>query len=159
MQMLVMGRARHALLAEPAISMALQKTASFPLKVVAPKLYRSADLQKEWASTFKTSARIPQAGIAALGKLDKTVLKRFQEEYTKALKWYIKNPKKAGKETAETLPMLDAKALANSIKYITLDSVVAGRCQKQLESFFRVLLKSEPKVVGGKLPDKGFYYR
>ena len=48
MQMLILRRVDHALLAEPAISIALRKTDSFPIKLVAPDLYRSVDLQKEW---------------------------------------------------------------------------------------------------------------
>ena len=46
MQMLILRRVDHALLAEPAISIALRKTKSFPISVVAPDLYRSVDLQK-----------------------------------------------------------------------------------------------------------------
>ena len=46
MQMLILRRADHALLAEPAISIALRKTGSFPVKLIAPDLYRSVDLQK-----------------------------------------------------------------------------------------------------------------
>ena len=52
MQMLIMRRVDHALLAEPAISMALRKTKSFPLKLIAPDLYRSADLQEEWGKNI-----------------------------------------------------------------------------------------------------------
>ena len=45
MQMLILRRADHALLAEPAISIALRKTGSFPVKLIAPDLYRSINLQ------------------------------------------------------------------------------------------------------------------
>ena len=56
MQMLILRRVDHALLAEPAISIALRKTKSFPISVVAPDLYRSVDLQKEWGELFQTKA-------------------------------------------------------------------------------------------------------
>ena len=69
MQLLVMRRVDHALLAEPAASMALRKTGSFPLSVIAPELHRSVDLQKEWGRVFARAARIPQAGIAVMGAL------------------------------------------------------------------------------------------
>jgi NitT/TauT family transport system substrate-binding protein len=58
MQMLILRRVDHALLAEPAISIALRKTKSFPISVVAPDLYRSVDLQKEWGELFQTKAKI-----------------------------------------------------------------------------------------------------
>ena len=159
MQMLIMRRADHALLAEPAISMALRKTGSFPLKAIAPTLFRSADLQEEWASTFQTDKKIPQAGMAVLGELDPLIVKRFNTEYKKALEWYKNNPKEAGVETAKALPMLDAVALADSIKYVNLESVDAFKSQERLESFFNVLLKSEPKLIGDKLPNSEFYYK
>ena len=67
MQLLVTRRVDHALLAEPAISMALRKTQSFPLRVIAPDLYRSVDLQQEWGRVFQRATSIPQAGMVALG--------------------------------------------------------------------------------------------
>jgi NitT/TauT family transport system substrate-binding protein len=159
MQQIIMGRADHALLAEPAISMALRKTSSFPLKAIAPKLFRSADLQEEWATTFKTDKKLPEAGMAVLGDVDPAITKRFNEEYTKALNWYKNNPKEAGIETAEALPMLDADALADSISYVNLESVSAINSREKLESFLKVMMKSEPKLIGGKIPNDGFYFK
>jgi len=159
MQQLIMGRADHALLAEPAISMALRKTGSFPLKAIAPTLFRSADLQEEWATTFKTDNRIPQAGMAVLGEQDPKLIKRFNDEYAKALEWYKANPKEAGVETAKALPMLDAEALADSIKYVSLENVNAIDSKERLNSFLEILMKSEPKLIGGKIPDDGLYFQ
>jgi len=159
MQQIIMGKADHVLLAEPAISMALRKTSSFPLKAIAPTLFRSANLQEEWATTFKTDKNIPQAGMAVLGEVDADVTKRFNEEYKKALEWYKNNPKEAGVETAEALPMLEAKALADSIKYVNLKHVNAVDSKVKLEEFLKVMMKTEPKLIGGKIPDNGFYFK
>lgn len=158
MQMLILRRADHALLAEPAISMALRKTGSFPLKAIAPSLFRSADLQYEWATTFNTDNKIPQAGMAVLGNVDPHIIKRFNTEYKKALDWYKANPIEAGIETASVLPMLDAQAISDSIKYINLEAQSAKQAQEKLEFLFTILKRSEPKLIGGKLPDQGFYY-
>jgi hypothetical protein len=68
MQLLITRRADHALLAEPAVSVALRKTKSFPVSLIAPELYRSVDLQQEWGRVTQRPARIPQAGIVALGR-------------------------------------------------------------------------------------------
>ena len=159
MQMLIMGRADHALLAEPAISMALRKTGSFPLKAISPTLFRSANLENEWATTFKTDNKLPEAGMAVLGNVDAKIIKRFNEEYTKALNWYKANPKEAGIETADALPMLDADALTDSINHVNLESVSAVESREKLESFLKVMMKSEPKLIGGKIPDDGFYFK
>lgn len=161
MQQLIMRRVDHALLAEPAISIALRKTKSFPLKVIAPDLYRSVDLQKEWGKVFNVEAKVPQAGIAYLGKTkgNEILIEKFLIEYDKALSWYQKNPKEASKIIVKALPMLEEEGLADSIKYVQLSSISANESKKDLEFFFDVLKKSNPKLIGGKNPDDGFYYQ
>jgi NitT/TauT family transport system substrate-binding protein len=158
MQMLVMRRVDHALLVEPAISMALRKTNSFPLKLIAPDLYRSADLQKEWGEVFKVEGKIPQAGMAVIGKKDEHLVKRFNEEYAKALKWYKTHPKEAGVLVNKYIPMLLPEAVADSINYVQLENIKAKKAQKDLEFFFEILKSNNPKAIGGKLPDNKFYY-
>ena len=160
MQMLIIRRIDHALLAEPAISMALRKTKSFPLKIIAPDLYRSADLQEEWGKTFQVEAKIPQAGMAFLGKVEgnENLIKRFNEEYAKSLKWYKANPKEAAELTVKTLDMLEAQGLEDSIPFVKLEFKTAKDSKEDLEFFFEILKKSNPKVIGGKLPDNKFYY-
>jgi len=159
MQLLILRRVDHALLAEPAISIALKKTGSFPLKLIAPDIYRSVDLQKEWGKTFKVEPKVPQAGIAVLGDLSKNekFVKRFKEEYNKSLAWYKANPKQAGELIVQYLPMLDAKGIQNSIKHVQLTPIDAKDAKADLEFFFGILKKNTPKTIGGKLPNDSFY--
>lgn len=159
MQMLIMRRVDHALLAEPAISIALRKTKSFPVSLVAPDLFRSVDLQEEWAKVFGTNGDIPQAGIAVMGGMkDVHVIKRFNEEYTKSLAWYKANPKEAGALVVKTLDMLNADGVSDSIPHVRIKNVNAKDAKKELEFFFDVLKAEDPKSVGEKLPQDSFYY-
>ena len=160
MQMLILRRVDHALLAEPAISMALRKTKSFPVSVIAPDLYRSVDLQKEWARVCETSADVPQAGMAVMGAMRKNVqvVKRFSEEYDKSLAWYKGHPKEAGELAEKNVAMLDAEAVADSIAIVNLKSVPALEAKEKLEFFFNVLKQGNVKSIGGKLPQESFYY-
>jgi NitT/TauT family transport system substrate-binding protein len=160
MQMLIMRRVDNALLAEPAVSMALRKTKSFPLKLIAPDLYRSVDLQKEWGKIYHVESKIPQAGIAFLGDImsNEHLIKRFNEEYAKALHWYKSHPKNAAKLTVKTLNMLQEKGLEDSIPHVNFSYVSAQQAKKDLIFFFNILKKSDPKIIGGRLPDDGFYY-
>ena len=161
MQMLILRRVDHALLAEPAISIALRKTKSFPISVVAPDLYRSVDLQKEWGELFQTKAKIPQAGIAYLGdtKGKEKLINRFLAEYEKSLNWYKQNPKEAAALVVKTLPMLEELGLADSIEYVSFESIKAIEAKEDLEFFFNILEKSEAKSIGGKIPDSNLYYK
>ncbi|MCK9455536.1 MAG: ABC transporter substrate-binding protein [Sulfurimonas sp.] len=159
MQMLIMRRIDHALLAEPAISMALRKTKSFPISVIAPELYRSVDLQEEWGTIFNTNGDLPEAGIAVMGHIkDKHLIERFQEEYAKSMKWYKANPKEAGVLVVKTLDMLDKDGVSDSISHVRLKNVSAIEAKNDLEFFFNVLKEEEPKSIGGKLPQNSFYY-
>ena len=159
MQMLIMRRIDHALLAEPAISMALRKTKSFPVSLVAPDLYRSVDLQDEWGKVFGTNGDVPEAGIAVMGHVkDEHIIKRFKEEYAKSLEWYRANPQEAGKLVAKNIDMLSKEGVSDSISHIRFKNVSATEAKDELEFFFNILKEEEPKSIGGKLPDNSFYY-
>lgn len=160
MQMLILRRVDHALLAEPAISIALRKTSSFPVKLIAPDLYRSVNLQDEWGKLYGVEAKIPQAGIAIIGESDtkRELIRRVLEEYQKALIWYKENPKEAAILTVKNIPMLEVEGLADSIPHVILENVKAQDAQKDLEFFFEILKENDAKLIGGKLPNDGFYY-
>jgi len=159
MQMLIMRRVDHALLAEPAISMALRKTKSFPVSIIAPDLYRSVDLQAEWADVFDTDMDVPQAALAVMGKVkDTKLISRFNEEYARSLECYKSNTKEAGELVAKNIDMLEADGVADSIKHVRIKSVNAVDAKEKLEFFFSILESEDPKSIGGRLPDSKFYY-
>jgi len=159
MQLLVMRRVDHALLAEPAVSMALRKTKSFPVSLIAPDLYRTVDLQKEWGRVFRTEARMPQAGIAALGKAreDAQLVARFQAAYDASLKWCQANAAACGKLVAKRVDMLTPEAVADSMAVSQMRFVTAADARPELETFFTRLHAKQPALLGGRLPDAGFY--
>jgi NitT/TauT family transport system substrate-binding protein len=159
MQLLVMRRVDHALLAEPAVSMALRKTRSFPLSVIAPDLYRSVDLQKEWGRVYHAPARLPQAGIAVLGKAreDAALVARFQAAYAASLKWCQAHAVACGEMVAKRVDMLTPEAVTDSIAVSQMRFATVAEARPELESFFARLLAKQPAVLGGKMPDAGFY--
>ncbi len=159
MQLLVMRRVDHALLAEPAISMALRKTQSFPLSLIAPDLYRSVDLQQEWARVMGTEARIPQAGMTVIGEKRKhtELIERFEAAYAGAMQWCQNNSQQCADEVAEHIPMLTAEAINDSIAVQVNHYTTASGAKTELEDFFQILLDKQPASVGGKLPDADFY--
>jgi len=159
MQMLILRRADNVLLAEPATSMAMRKTGSFPLKLIAPDIYRSINLQKEWGRVYGVEGKVPQAGIAVASKLDANIVKRVEEEYKKALDWYKSNPTQAGVMVEKNIDFFSADAVGDSIGIVQLDAKSAFESKDDLEEFFKVLLEIEPKLIGGKIPDEGFYFQ
>jgi NitT/TauT family transport system substrate-binding protein len=160
MQLLIMRRVDHALLAEPAISMALRKTQSFPVSVIAPDLFRSVDLQQEWGRLFKREARIPQAGMVALEPLlaRPDVIARFNEEYAKSLQWCLDNPAEAGALVAARIDLLEPEAVTDSIGRSLFVHVPASQAREELEFLYARLLEETPALVGDALPPSDFYY-
>ena len=161
MQMLILRRADHALLAEPAISIALRKTGSFPVKLIAPDLYRSINLQEEWGRLYKIEAKIPQAGLAIIGDTNgkEELISKVLAEYDKSLAWYKNNKEEASKLVVKTLPMLEEKGLADSIEHVRFENINAINSKKDLEFFFDILMQNDSKLIGGKLPNEDFYYK
>lgn len=161
MQMLILRRADNVLLAEPATSIALRKTGSFPVKLIAPDIYRSVNLQDEWGRLFKVKSEIPQAGIAVVGKTkaNKELIEKFLTEYEKAITWYKNNKEEATKMVIKTIPMLEESGLVDSIEHVILKNITAQNSKNDLEFFFEVLLENDKKIIGGKLPNSGFYYK
>ena len=160
MQMLITRRADHALLAEPAVSVALRKTKSFPVSIVAPELYRSANLQEEWGRLTQRPARIPQAGMVALGRAlaDPALVEKFQKAYAASLSWCEKHPEECGKLVAKRVDMLTPEGVADSVRVDNAVFVTAREAKPELEFFFGLLHARQPALVGGKLPDAAFYF-
>lgn len=159
MQLLITRRVDHALLAEPAISMALRKTKSFPVSLVAPDLYRSVDLQQEWGRLFKREARIPQAGIAAIGKAagDRALQEAILAAYARSLDWCRKNALQCGEMVAKRVDLLSPEAVADSLAVSRMQPVALAAARPELEFFFARLHEANPALIGGKLPDERFY--
>lgn len=161
MQLLITRRADHALLAEPAVSVALRKTKSFPISVIAPELYRSVDLQQEWGRVMQRATRIPQAGIVALGKAlgDTALIGKFQKAYAASLDWCEKNADECGKLVAKRVDMLTPEGVADSVRVDNAVFVAAKDAKPELEFFFGLLHAKQPALIGGKLPDANFYWQ
>lgn len=160
MQLLIARQADHALLSEPAVSMALRKTKSFPVSVIAPELHRSVDLQQEWGRLLKRETRIPQAGIAAMGQAlaDPALIERFQQAYAASLKWCEARPEECGALVAKRVDMLTPEGVADSVRADNTAFVPAHEAKPELEFFFAQLQARQPALIGGKLPDDGFYH-
>lgn len=147
-------------LAEPAISMALRKTRSFPVSMVAPQLYRSVDLQQEWARVFQRPPEIAQAGVAAVGAVreDAALLAQVRDILADAHAWCQAHPLECGEMARRHLPLLKPQAVADSLQAAPAIWRTAAQARPDLEFFYTQLLDSAPALVGGKLLDDGFYF-
>lgn len=161
MKLLMLRRVDHALLAEPAISMALRRTQSFPMKVVAPDLYRSVDLQAEWGRVFDQAPKIPQAGMVALKSVkdQPALVAAFYQAYQESTQWIADNPKEASMLIAKYIDRLTPEAIEDSLSWVTMQVVSAADAKQDLTILFDRLMAHTPALVGEKQPDDHFYYQ
>lgn len=158
-QLLLTRRADHALLPEPAVSMVLRKSGSFPVSVVAPTLYRGVNLSQAWGDILGREPRIPQAGITAVGPLrtDGRWIERVRRAHADSLAWCLAHPQACGELVARHIPMLTPAAVADSIEQARERALDARAARPELDYFFDCLLDRQPALVGGRLPDDDFY--
>ena len=159
MQLLITRRVSHALLTEPGVSLALRKTQSFPVGLIAPTLHRGADLQQEWGRLFQRAPRVPQAGIAAVGgvRAQPQVLAAVVQAYGQSVAWCRGNALECGRMMARHIDLLTPEAVADAIATSQLDAVPAAQAREELEFFYGQLMTRNPQLVGGKLPAAAFY--
>lgn len=159
MQLLLMRRVDHALLAEPAVSMALRKSGSFPIGLVAPELHRSLDIQQAWGLSFARAPRIAQAGIALVGPArdNPELATRIARAYATSLQWCQDNAQACGELVVKRIPTLDATAVADAMAVSPLQAVPASEARPEVEFLLEQLLQKNPALIGGHLPDDAFY--
>jgi len=153
-QMLLAGRADAALLSEPAASAAIVRA-----KAAGKALEHAIDCRKAWASV-SGHATIPQAGLAVTEKfaarIGKDGLGALQNALETALQTVRKDPQSAAAAAAPALG-LPAPVIAQSMTTSNLVAHKVSAVRNDLASFFDVLMKSDPRIIGGKQLDDGFY--
>ena len=154
LQLLLSGRAKHALLPEPAA------TAGLMMGIKSgKKIKRVINLQEAWGEATNGPARIPQSGMIiseALLEEMPTLPVQLNQSLQRSTDWVVNHPVNAGRLAAAYMP-LKAPVIAQSIPYshFSLDSAKA--IQSELERFFSILLTISPEIMGGKLPEDDFY--
>jgi len=159
-QKMIMRRVDNALLIDPAVSTVIEKSKSGAISIVAPDIYRSVDIQNEWGRLYNTDNELPFAGIMAGSEIlkDPKLLKKFTTEYKKAAEWCMAHPEETAKMVVKHIPQLNEKGVAEAMRNVTLKGISAKNARTKLEAFYNVLKNEKPALVGGKLPDNGFYF-
>ena len=156
-QLLLSGRVDNAVLSE-----ALATAAILQSKSTDKPLRKALAFDKAWAQAAGGAALSPIAGtVATASVMDKPgVVAAFRREYKAAVEWMLANPEAAGKLIETELPELGLKAavMTASLKSITWKYTPAVEARPSLEAFYQALSELSPEVIGGRLPDDGFYY-
>ncbi len=152
---LIAGKAKHAMMIEPAAAVAIMKA-----KQKGLVFERVIDIQEEWGKIPGHRPRIPNAGVVALkNMLDRPdVIEAFRKAYNIAVEWTTQHPKEAALLAAKHVEGVNPAAYEESLKYTLFKSLNARDVRDELEQMLSDFMIFNPASVGGELPDEGFYY-
>jgi NitT/TauT family transport system substrate-binding protein len=152
---LLAGQINHAFMIEPGAAQAIMKA-----KQKGMVFRRVINIQQEWGKATGGEGKFPNAGVVALPNIlqNGRIVGAFSRAYDKAVQWTKSDPREAALLAAKHVKGVDAMAFEESLKYTILESVSGEDSRKELEMMFCSFMKLNPKSVGGKLPDEGFYY-
>ena len=153
-QLLLAGRVDAVLTAEPAASAAILRGAASGKAV-----RRVIDVQRAWAQATGGSAVLPQAGMALtvpFMEANPGIADALQEIAEKATESVNANPPRAAADAAAALEMPAAVLVAS----LPTSNLVARRAAEEraaIEAMLTTLSEADPAIIGGRLPDDGFY--
>lgn len=143
-----------ALLPEPMASAAVLRGKTIGVDVV-----RGFDVTKTWGQAFDAKPMIPQAGMIAdedFFRANKAKFELFQQDLQNALAWAKANPQSAAQIGRNYLPA-PVPVLVQSLPHANLTVTKGSTVKNGLMGFYEELMRFNPKLLGGKLPDDGFF--
>lgn len=152
---LISGKAEYILVPEPFATVALIKGKDAGVrKVFDPSA--SDEIKKEFNNT-----NFPMTVLVCNKKSLETkaqLISEYLKDYKAAVEWTCANPAEAGELVEKHTLGLNAKIAAASIPNGRYCFVPAEDSVAQMEKLLALFLKENEESVGGKLPEKNFYF-
>lgn len=148
----ISGKAKLAVAAEPSLSMIMTKK---------PETKIVLDIQAEWKKFFD-GASYPQASLivnAEFLKKHPEYITAFLTEVKESAVWVNKNPQNAGEYSSKIAALPPPPILSKAIPKLNIAFVEAEKACPTIEAYLKVLAGTNPKFIGGSLPDEAFYYK
>lgn len=153
-QLLIVGQVDAAFVPEPAVSAAIAAGG-----LVGKELRRVIDVQQAWRAVAGPDASLPQAGLAVSGAF----LREHGEEIVRLHTVLVEaaaatnaDPHAAAAAAASMFglpqPVLEASA-----PFSNLVAVSAVEARPEVERYFAAIHELDADILGGSLPDGGFY--
>ena len=147
------GNIHFAVLGEPAVSTAIQK--------VGGNLAIVCDLQEKWKTAANTEASYPQTALVAKKSLIESdpYLIKLIAQYT------VDCAKALNEDAAPYIAELKAREAtvpdtfgAAGVARTNIKPAFGSTAKADVEAYFNILKNFNAPLIGGKLPDDGFYY-
>ena len=150
---LISGKIQYAVVPEPFATIAKSKS---------DKVLGAVDFQKEYLELTGEKEIYPLSVMvvrASFAKENPKLLKAFLKEYEGAVAWTNANPAESGLLCEKHTLGLAASVVEKAIPVSNYTYVPASSAKKSLEKLLNLFLESDKTSIGGKLPEKAFYYK
>lgn len=152
MKLFMAGRFDTVILPEPAVT-----AAKLQSKMIGKPL-NAIDIQQVWAEVTGRD-RIPQAGTlirADIVEEHPEVARAIMDGVKASVNW-MNTDKDGAAQLGASEFNLPAPMVRKSLENTRMEYVSAVDAREELEFFYEALASLNPKLIGGKLPDDGFY--
>ena len=149
---MISGKIQYAVVPEPFATVA---------QIKSENVKRALDLQKEYLALSGSKEIYPLSVMvvrADFAKENKELFEAFLSEYEKSAAWTVANPSEAGALTEKAGLGLAAPIVTKAIPVSNYVYIPADKAKKQIDAMLSIFLKCDKTSIGGKLPDKNFYY-
>lgn len=153
-QLLLAGRIDAALLTEPVASGVIIRGG-----LAGKSFVRALDLQEAWGALTGLGPILPQAGMAvtkAFSEAHPDLLAPLQAALEAATTAALADPAAAAAAASGPLE-LPAPILAASLPRARLVARPASELRPEIEAMLGLMAEKDAAIIGGKLPDDGFY--
>lgn len=146
------GDAPIALLPQPHVTTAMMKNANLRIAL---------DVTKEWENAAGSENKLAMGALVVQKKAvaeNKEAVQAFLEEYEASAQFVNSDLDQAAELIAKYGILPNAAVAKQAIPFSNITYIDAQEAKSFLDEFYKVLFDFEPKSVGGKLADEGFYY-
>ncbi len=148
------GKADIVMLPEPFVTTVLSKN---------PDMRIALDLTEQWQEVHGGSSASELAMgclvvTKAFAQANPDALASFMAEYEVSAEQVNSDPAAAGKLVAQYQIMADAALAEKAIPNCHIVMIQGAEMQSIMDPFLAILMEANPKSIGGKLPDAGFYW-
>ena len=147
------GDVKLGMLPQPHVTTAMMKN---------PDLRIALDITAEYKAASGTDSDLPMGCIIVqkgFANEHKELVQQFMDEY-KASVDFVNNESEKAATLMEKHKILPNAAVAlKAIPYSNIVYIEGVDAKDSLASYYQILFDFEPKSIGGKLADDGFYYQ
>ncbi len=150
---LISGKIQYAVVPEPFATIA---------KIKSDKVITTLDFQKEYLELtgekeiYPLSVMVVRADFA---KENPKLMEALLADYDAAVNWTNNNAAEAGALCEKHSLGLATGVVTKAIPVSNYTFVPAASAKKSIEKLLKLFLEGDKTSIGGKLPDKGFYYK